>query len=51
MSKNAPRFDAGNQISPEYNDYPYDNEHPSAVAYTDINKNGNNNNSTNEELS
>jgi outer membrane receptor for Fe3+-dicitrate len=51
MSKNDPRFDAGNQISPNYNYYPYDNEDPSAAAYTDINKNGNNNNSTNEELS
>ena len=39
MSKNDPRFDAGNQNSPEYNDYPYNNEETSA-ADTDINKNG-----------
>ncbi|MGB7955382.1 MAG: hypothetical protein WCF23_15495 [Candidatus Nitrosopolaris sp.] len=26
MSKNNPNFHAGNLNSPEYNDYPYDNE-------------------------
>lgn len=40
MSKNDPRFDAGNQNnqnSPEYNDYPYNNEEISA-ADTDVKK-------------
>ena len=37
MSKNDPRFDAGNQNnqnSPEYNDYPYNNEEISQQIQT-----------------
>lgn len=41
MSKNNPNFDAGNQNSSEYYDYPYGNKDTSSAANTDINKNGN----------